>query len=285
MTPEHPYSKKEQAVLTALTSRRRSYLSLVGDTEWLQRISLRPDLLLRRMTEKQYLQALGGGCYILGPQLAPQSKGIPGGIMTHARLSSLAPYFLSYLTGLQEHGFVPDEAGPLFAAVRGRTISRPLLVADKRKIVLTRIVTERKWFGSERVEVSGWGHYYRADLARTLVDCFDRPRISGSPELVFTAWRTAFAERRVDPMELVEYAQRLGYSVARRAGFWLSQLGALSTAVKLHEHRGSSGVVLLDASKAYGQNNWPVDRDWGLIINIPPEEHQRWMLGKGNKGE
>lgn len=279
------YSQKEQTVLAALRSRRRSYLSLVADGSWLQEISSRPDLLLRRMTEKQYLRALGGGCYILGPALVPQTGGVPGGIMAHARLASLTPYFLSYLTGLQEHGFVAPESGPLFAAVQGRSISRPSLVADKRKIVLTRIVTDRKWFGKERVEAPDWGHYYRADLARTLVDCLDRPRISGSPELAFTSWQKAFSERRVDPLELVDYAQRLGYSVTRRAGFWLSQLGALSTAIKLHEHRGASGVVLLDASKAYGENNWPVDRDWGLIINVPPEELQRWVIGKRNTGE
>jgi hypothetical protein len=35
--------------------------------------------------------------------------------------------------------------------------------------------------------------------------------------------------------------------------------------------------VLLDSSREYGEGSWPVDREWGLILNVPEHAYQGWI--------
>lgn len=276
-----PVSLEERAFLATKERRGERHVSQRADAGLLREHSADPYGMVHRMASKGLLIPVASGSYLIAPATGARrlEQAAPIQLALHARLSPYTEYFISYFSGLIEHRLTDLDESALYAAVRGGSL-REVKVAGRR-VVLARITTERKWFGLETVRV-GEGrrapHYFRASLERTLLDTLDRPKLCGSPEIVVRAWERAAREKSMNVRQLVADAPRMSHSVARRAGFWLTQLKQDRAAARLHKDLGNLSVpVLLDASKHYGDGPWPVDRQWGVVVNVPEHAYAGWI--------
>jgi len=296
-----PYSGNDQELFAALKERHKLHVSRPQDDEWLGQITPRPDLLLSQAVKRGSLLPLGGGHYI------PRWDGVasledvaPIELLVAARLDP-QPCVLGYRAALAFHGLARGDGSRSFA-VRGLKGTR-LHELSGRPVRLVRIDEER-FFGHRDVLFQSRGplelsaYWQVTDLERTLLDCFDKPRLCGRPELAIQAFKRAFvrggAERQPDRAVLQDYALKLGHAVTRRAAFWLQRVGEDSSAraliahEKIHEEmlaerrrilgeqkrgltpkRALPHPVLLDASCAYADNGH-YDPDFGVVVNLPP---------------
>jgi predicted transcriptional regulator of viral defense system len=277
-----PVSAQERAFLAAKERRGQRHVSEREDEALLRQHSANPYAMVHRMASKGLLIPVTSGSYIIAPATGARrlEQAAPVQLAIHARLAPYGEYFLSYFTGLIEHGLTDLDETQLYAAARGMGVRRAEVMG--RPLVLTHITSERKWFGVEEVRI-GQGrrtpHYYRATPERVLLDTLDRPRLCGSAQVIVRAWERAFRENVADAGAVAEDAPRMGYSVARRAGFWLAQLDKPRAAARLRNGTlGNRSVpVLVDAAKEYGDGPWPVDREWGLVLNVPARAYRGWI--------
>lgn len=276
-----PVSLEERAFLAAKERRGERHVSQRVDAGLLHEHSADPYGMVHRMASKGLLIPVASGSYLIAPATGGRrlEQAAPIQLALHARLSPYAEYFISYFSGLIEHRLTDLDESALYTAIRGGSL-RAVKVAGRR-VVLARITTERKWFGVEPVTIGDSRrapHYFRATLERTLLDTLDRPKLCGSPEIVVRAWERAAREKHLDAPKLVADAPRMGYSVTRRAGFWLTQLERDRMAARLRKDLGNMSVpVPLDASKHYGEGTWPVDRQWGVVVNVPEHAYAGWI--------
>lgn len=280
---EGSISRRERAFLAAKQRRReqRVLLRSESDRELLAEYSADPYRMVHRMAAKGLLIPVASGSYLIAPpsgaRTLQQTTSIQ--LALDARLSPHGEYFISYFTGLIEHRLTDLDSRTLYVAFRGGNL-RHVEVAG-RPVRLTRIKAERKWFGSETLvtrEGRRGPSYHRAKLERVLLDTLDRPKLCGSPEIVVRAWERAIREREPDFSWLAENAPRMGYSVVRRLGFWLEQLGEGRRAEPLRRNLGDRSVpVLLDSAKHYGEDDWPVNREWGIAVNVPRHAYAGWL--------
>ena len=272
--PQTVLSRSEQKLLSALRQERRVNLSRSRDRELLLSITADPATLIKRMVAKGWLHALGGGQFVRaesGEEAAEQSA--PVQLLLHARMQSIAPYFITYFSGLVEYGLTDHDNPSLFVAVLGRHVrSRSLTVAD-RPVVMARITSERKWFGFTRERVQGKGFYFVAEPARVLLDCLDRPDLAGTAQIVVRAWARYLNQQNSSPAKIVEYAPRLGRATVRRAGYLLDLLGHEDAANELRSHRGTGGTapVLFGGDQRHGHS-----RRWGLDLDVPEAALSGW---------
>jgi predicted transcriptional regulator of viral defense system len=276
-----PVSLEERLFLAEKERSGERHVSHRDDKVLLRKHSVEPYGMVHRMAKKGLLIPVSSGTFLIAPATGTRllEQAAPIQLALHARLAPYTEYFISYLTGLIEHGLTDVDEAALYVAVRQGCL-RDVVVAG-RPVILTRISSERKWFGFESVAIGQAGRaprYVRATAERTLLDTLDRPRLCSSQQIVVRAWERAIREKAVDTSVLAAAAPALGYSVARRAGFWLSELGRTRDAARLSKHLGNQSVpVLLDSSREYGEGSWPVDREWGLILNVPEHAYQGWI--------
>lgn len=274
-------SSAERAFLAEKHRKREQHVTLRSDRELLSRYSADPYAMVHRMAAKGILLPLASGTYVISPasgaQRLQQATSLP--LALDARLSPHGDYFISYFTGLVEHRLTDLDEPTIYVAFRGGNL-RSVEVAD-RPVRLVRISAERKWFGSETLytrEGRRGPGYHRASLERVLLDTLDKPKFCGSPEIIVRAWERAMRERKPSLPWLLDHAPRMGYSVVRRLGFWLEQLGEEKRASRLCPQLGNRSVpILLDSSKRYGDGDWPVDRKWGVVVNVPRSAVAGWI--------
>lgn len=238
-----------------------SWISLTHHHEFLSQISKRPDLLLQRLSKREILIPLGGGIYCI-PDTHPL-------LQVHARMQQLGDYMISYRTGALSHQLLESSqyGKQIQVAVAGSSISRPSIKMFETHLILTRMITSQRWFGSEVVH-EGQEWYVRSNIERLLTDVADRPKQVGSVLDVRDIWVNSL-DKNVNYQRLLEYSLNFGASVVRRVGWWLEQLG-LEESENFRQYKGKSGAVLLDASKQYKDiEQWNIDKKWGLRVNIP----------------
>lgn len=274
-------SQAERAFLTEKERRRERSVTLREDRDLLAEYSSDPYGMVHRMAAKGLLLPLASGSYLIAPPSGAQRLQQAGSIQLalDARLAPHGEYFISYFTGLIEHRLTDLDEETLYVAFRGGNL-RNVEVAG-RPVHLTRIKAARKWFGIETLvtrDGQRGPRYRRATLERVLLDTLDKPRLCGSPEVVVRAWERALRERNPDLQWLLAHAPKMGYSVVRRLGFWLEQLGEAHRAQRLRGQLGNRSVpILLDSSRRYGDGDWPVNRDWGVVVNIPRQAFTGWI--------
>jgi len=274
-------SRAERAFLAEKQRKREQHVTLRNDRELLSRYSADPYGMVHRMAAKGILLPLASGTYVIAPPSGAQRLQQATSVLLalDARLSPHGDYFISYFTGLVEHRLTDLDEPSIYVAFRGGNL-RNVEVAG-RPVRLVRISAERKWFGIEKLYTRDGRRgprYHRATLERVLLDTLDKPKLCGGPEIAIRAWERAMRERKPDLPWLLEHAPRMGYSVVRRLGFWLDQLGEEKRAGHLRQQLGNRSVpILLDSSKRYGDGNWPVDRNWGVVVNIPRSAFAGWI--------
>jgi predicted transcriptional regulator of viral defense system len=274
-------SRAERAFLTEKERRRERGVALREDRDLLAEYSADPYGMVHRMAAKGLLLPLASGSYLIAPPSGAQRLQQAGPIQLtlDARLAPHGEYFISYFTGLIEHRLTDLDEATLYVAFRGANL-RNVEVAG-RPVHLAGIKAARKWFGIETLvtrDGQRGPRYRRATLERVLLDTLDKPRLCGSPEVVVRGWERALRERNPDLQWLLAHAPEMGYSVVRRLGFWLEQLGEARRAQCLRGQLGNRSVpILLDSSRRYGDGDWPVNRDWSVVVNIPRQAFTGWI--------
>jgi predicted transcriptional regulator of viral defense system len=271
-------SKTDSAILRAIARRGRSYVSLSEDRSWLQQLTPNPALQLTRMAKRGSLAQVARGRYVVLPDGASNVEQAAAPALLLAAAFAGLDYYLGYLSALVEHRLTDEASDAVYLAVKGST-GRKLVSLAGKPVRMTRIVSEEKWFGIERVRAQGSAFYCRSDLERTLLDTLDRPRLCGRTETWVRCWERAFAQERVDVAKLVDYAGGVGGAVAARCGFWLRELGRVRDARLLLRAIGAplTGRISLDASAPFGAGPWSRDRETGLIANMPEAAITGWL--------
>ena len=279
-TSTQRFTTRDTAVIKHALRRRSNVIVLRRDREWLSRYG-EPRLLLSRMAARGALRPLGGGRYAI-PALGSSSlsASVSWQALVHAELEPLGPYYLGFLTALEDHRLT-DLADPEITAAIGfqnsrlqrgdaKVAGRPLRVTRMRKAAFG--------FGIETARLSRSEWYLRSDLERTLIDCHDRPLLAGSPEIWVLAWGRAFREERVDPRRLCDYAAQIGPGAARRTGMLLSMLGDGEQARDFFPSRvrRADRQAPLFAELPVEPDH-EVDPFWRVIFNLPRDTVTGWL--------
>jgi predicted transcriptional regulator of viral defense system len=293
------FSAHDAELVEHLQGLDKVFVARPEDDDWLLSITPRPDLLMSQAVRRGSLLPLGGGRYVPRPPgVELVEEKIPLPLLVAARLFP-QPCSLAYRSALARHGLIQDrEPSPATFAVRGLEGTRISSLFGQR-VRLVRVDPER--FGGH--EEAPWhdegtlrlrGSYLATDLERTLVDCLDKPRLSGSPDEIAKAFKRAF-KQGASGKRVADYAADLGHSTSRRAAFWLDKVGqsgaarSLMIQENLHSQelaerhlapsRSSRGrprmearpllhPILLDSTKAYDQTG-QIDTQFGVVVNLP----------------
>ena len=272
-------SRADSEILRAVARKGRNYLNLDEDRAWLKEIVSDPPLQLARMKQRGSLAPVAKGRYVVLPYGSSNARqAAPLGLLLAAAFSGREDYFLGYLSAIVDHHLADEPGKTIFIGVFSPDAPK-IKQLGGRRVQMTRILSEKKRMGIERVRASGRAFYRRSDLERTLLDTLDRPKLCGDPEIWVRAWSRAFMESRVDVPKLVDYAEQWGGSVAARCAFWLRDLGQPREARLLMQSIGGplTGRRLLDASKSFGEGDWQRDRETGLVVNIPDRVIGGWL--------
>ena len=271
-------SPTDSRILQALDDRGRVFIDLKQDRDWLLDIVSDPPLHLARMKSRGILASVASGRYVaLPPGQQLTAAELPVGVLLAAAFAGREDYYLGYLSAMIEHRLTDEHSLDVFVAVFGTPPQIEELAG--RPLHVTRIASQRKQFGQERVRAVGRTFYFRSDLERTLLDTLDRPALSGSPETSIRAWSRAFESRDLNRAKLADYAEEWGGTVAARCAYWVRELGEVRLARRILRSIGAplTGPRLLDSARSFGDGKWPRDRETGLIVNVPPSNLSGWL--------
>jgi predicted transcriptional regulator of viral defense system len=256
----------EARFLAALASRDKTIFTTEDARQASGKPVLATNSLISSLLKKKWLIRLNRGVYLIVPLSAGESGEYSENWHVVARhLIEPADYYLSHFSALEIHEMTTQPVLTVYISTPVRRIPKEVAGATYR-FVTTRPDdvwgTEENWVtASERVRVS--------DLERTIIDCLDRPDLSGG---IIEVARGLWAVRdRVDYPRLAEYAKRLNRkSVAKRLGFLLDTfgLGTPETRAALKEIVTPSYTLLDPSLPATGRH---IAR-WRVRANIDPDE-------------
>lgn len=265
-------------ILEALSDRGRTYLDLDADRAWLAELTSAPRQQLSRMKQRGILFPVAAGRYVTLPHGgAGGPEDLPLGILLAAAFAGREDYYLGYLSALIEHRLVDEHSGTIYLAVFG--IPPRLKELAGRTVHMTTLHSARKRFGQERVRALGRTFYLRSDLERTLLDTLDRPALCHAPETWVRAWARAFASKELNRSRLVDYALQVGGALAGRCAYWMRELGDVRNArlILRSIHAPLTGPRSLNSAHPFDGDDWPRDRETGLIINMPAHAIEGWL--------
>jgi predicted transcriptional regulator of viral defense system len=267
----------EARLLDRLAAERRRVVSRHNDADLLNEVVARPDEVLQSLAAKGVLHRLGGGQYLVAEFGADEPEhSAPWQVLLDARMRRIAPYYISYFSGLEEQGLTDHAASEATVAVLGRAAGsgRKLVIAGRR-VVIARISRPERWFGFKTKYEGQVGSYQVGEQERVLLDCLDRPALAGGAETIARAWGRA-AAGRLDVDRVVDYAGRLSHTVARRAAVMLDLIGETAAAERLAGSLGSSAqpATLFGGKYVRGLQT---DPHWRVAFDVPRETVLGWV--------
>jgi predicted transcriptional regulator of viral defense system len=159
----------------------------------------------------------------LPPEHGPENLG-ENNILALAA-AAVEPSYIGWWSATAHHGFTTQKPMAVFVAVLRHNSPKVIEGSDVRFIK----VTSRKFFGHQTYDV--YGRAVSISLpAKTLVDCLDRPDLSGGPAELTRIAHSALGD--IDPQELLAAAtamksraalQSLRFPCARALSFWNSR--------------------------------------------------------------
>jgi predicted transcriptional regulator of viral defense system len=267
----------EYQILARLADERKTDLVVRRDDEWLRKVSRRPDHALAGLAAKGQLIPVGVGRYVARPLGSdPEASTVTIQDAIHAWLSGFE-YYVGFHSALSEHGLTDLDDPTTYLAVRGdRQLPKRAGKFADASLHVARVTSRTSWFGKEHVRLDGAGSYWRSDLERTLLDCLERPDLSGSTQVVVRSWARAVKRRLANLSRLSRYAEQLGPAAIRRTGFWLETIGADERYIeRLFNLRTSTGLVIL--SPRGGDTRGHINRRWRVVVNIPETTYRGWI--------
>ncbi len=224
------------------------------------------DLLISRLVRKKWLIRLNRGVYVIVPLSAgEQAEYSENWFVVAKSLIEPADYYLSHFSALEIHEMTTNPVLTVYISTPVRRVEKRIAGATYRFVSVR---PENMW-GSIETWVTPNQRVRVSDLERTIVDCLDRPDLSGGIIEVATGlWARRDA---VDLMKLAAYTQRLGRkSVAKRLGYLLGVFGLETREIRAALMESlSPSYALLDPTLP-DEGNYV--RRWAVRVNLDPDE-------------
>lgn len=274
----------DAVILHAAAQRGKTFLRLPVDEPWLAdslrdaRSSVRLEGRLQSMVRRGSLASVGKQRWVvLPPGASTIEQAAPLGALLAAKFDGRADWYVGYLSALADHRLTDIDPEDVYVGIRGARMATEQRLGSRRVFVVQH-TRHDGWLGVAR-EREGRVWTYRSDVERTLLDTLDQPRRCGPPEVWVRGWERAMREQRADPLMLTDYAEQRSDAVQARLAFWLRETGHPRQARRVMRALGHpvKGRVLLDASRAFGDERWRRDRDTGLVVNLPERALDGWL--------
>ena len=217
------------------------------------------------LTVKGWIQRTGRGRYLLnpsrhGPEAIPDTDPL--------RLGShiVRPYYFGYASAAELWGLLLQAGRVYYIVSPARILAR---LNHPAQFQFVRIPSERL-FGTQKISRRG-ETLEVSDLERTVIDCVDRPELSGGLGGVVQVM--ARAKPRLSWGRLSDYLKRLGNrSLALRVGFLADRVvPSVPTPLRWRREwlaRPDEPWVPLGPPVSFGRSG-PRDREWHIIRNVP----------------
>ncbi len=257
-------SQTEARVILSLEAERQELVTLAGIE---QRAGVTPGFarkLAHDLVRDGWLQRVRRGTYLLNPSRGgPEALPDTDPFRLGRRL--VAPYYFAFATAAELHGFLPQASRTyyLVSTARSATYERP---PARFRVVHC---GPPLFFGTTSIDRRG-ERLVVSDPERTVLDCLNRPELSGG--LGGVAQIFAQAKPRIDWRRFGSYLDRFGRrSLALRAGF-LSERVRPSVRppaawVRARLARATDPYVPLGPSSTGGRAG-PRDDRWHVIRNV-----------------
>ncbi len=225
------------------------------------------NLLLGGLVEKKWLIRLVRGKYLIVPLSAGmEAEHSENWYIIAKHLIEPAEYYISHYSALDIHEMLVHPLMTIYISSPIRRIPKKIFGATFRFIY----AQPKDIWGIEEAWVTTSQKVKASDLERTIIDCLDRPDLSGGiSEIAKGIW---IKRNDIDFTKLLRYTKKIGRkSVAKRLGFLLEnyKLGSseiISELKKMVEARSYSSLdPTLPKTGKYISS-------WKLRINIDPEE-------------
>jgi predicted transcriptional regulator of viral defense system len=221
--------------------------------------------LAHDLVQKHWIQRVGRGRYLLnpsrhGPEAIPDTD--PFRLGSHI----VRPYYFGYASAAELWGFLLQAGRVYYIASPIRSSVR---LAHQAQFQLVRLPPDR-FFGTQEIDRRG-ERLQVSDPERTVIDCVDRPELSGGLGGVVQVM--ARAKPRLNWKRLSKYLERLGNrSLELRVGY-LAELVRPSIPLPRSWRerwcaRPAEPWVPLGPPKTFGRRG-PYDRRWHMIRNVP----------------
>jgi predicted transcriptional regulator of viral defense system len=174
--------------------------------------------VIRNLIRKGWLSRIVGGRYMfLPPEHGPENLG-ENNILALAA-AAVEPSYIGWWSAAAYHGFTTQKPMAVFIAVL-RQISPKVIEGTHVRFVK---VTPRKFFGHKIYDVYGRAVSISSP-AKTLLDCLDRPDLSGGAVELARIAHSALGD--IDPRELLAAAKTMkSKAVLQRLGFLADLVG------------------------------------------------------------
>lgn len=274
MYTEHDYVERFSKTLGEAEARLLATLAsqdkTIFTTDDARRVSLASvaavDLMIAKLLKKGWLVRLNRGTYLIVPLSAGEGGEYSENWYVIARhLIAPALYYLSHFSALDIHEMTTQPVLTVYISTPKRRIQKEIAGATYR-FVHTR--PDDCW-GIEDVWVTPSRQVKVSELERTVLDCLDRPDLSGG---IIEVARGLWAKREdIDFEKLAAYTTRLGRkSVAKRLGFLLETHGLGSaTTRRVLQGLVTASYTPLDPSLP---PSGPYVAGWRVRANVGPDE-------------
>jgi predicted transcriptional regulator of viral defense system len=218
--------------------------------------------VLHRLEKKGWLQRVERGVYLLIPlEAGPERTWSESPLVIAPSL--IQPAAVAYWTAL--HYWQMTEQIPRITFVQSTKRKQPLEIQGMRFQFVT--IKKERFFGVLERTLNG-KKFFVTDREKTLVDCADRPDLSGGILQLAQALETGYAE--IDGPKLDAYLKRWeGGTVVKRLGYLVDrlQIPIVEREQRLAEWQKmiSQGISLLEPGAG---RSGPVVTRWGLRINV-----------------
>jgi predicted transcriptional regulator of viral defense system len=223
--------------------------------------------VIRNLIRKGWLSRIVGGRYMfLPPEHGPENLG-ENNILALAA-AAVEPSYIGWWSAAAYHGFTTQKPMAVFVAVLRQAPSKVIEGSDVRFIM----VTPRKFFGHQTYDVYG-RPVSISSPAKTLIDCLDRPHLSGGPAELTRIAHSALGD--VDPQELLTAA------LAMKSRAALQRLGFLADLVGKPLPDDARQTITQVIPKTYRSHFGRAERHegdigyvaaWGLCVNARRED-------------
>lgn len=219
--PSKALGEAEARFLTALASSDRTIFTTADARRASGKSVPATNSLVSGLLKKKWLMRLNRGVYLIVPLSAGEAAEYSENWYVVARhLIEPAPYYLSHFSALEIHEMTTQPVLTVYIATPVRRITKEIAGATYRFVM---VGPDDLW-GAEEVWVTPSERVKVSDLERTILDCLDRPDLSGG--IIEVARGLWTVRDRIDLPKLVQYTARLGRkSVAKRLGFVLDTFG------------------------------------------------------------
>jgi predicted transcriptional regulator of viral defense system len=221
--------------------------------------------LAHDLVRKGWIQRVGRGRYLLnpserGPEAVPDTD--PLRVGSHI----VRPYYFGYASAAELWGFLLQAGRVYYLVTPTRTSVR---IDHPAQFRFVRSRPER-FFGSQEIERRG-EKILVSDPEKTVIDCVDRPELSGG--LGGVAQIISRAKPRISWRRLSKYLARLDErSLARRVGFLLERVRPGVPPPRDWANRWRArpdeAWAPLGPARTFGRQG-PHDRRWHIIQNVP----------------